>query len=441
MTRFAGEDLCAAPRNCGEQYAIILGKITLWNRCIWYNVAKRERGRMMKKRALLLLAGLMLLGASAWAQPAEDISRDCLMRAPGVSALGCLTDDDYKTRWASSTGNRARLEIDAPESGRIGGVYLQFYNSPCAFDVQVRDANGEWVTAASCDTDFLTGYAALPQGAQAVCVRPQGNGNRLILAEVRVFAEGEAPSWVQQWQPPLEKADLLVLSAHPDDELLFMGGTIPYYAGERGMDVQVAYLVPATPYRRLELLDGLWLCGVKNYPDLGSFPDRFSTSLKSQYKQEGWSRDRVMRHVTGLLRQYRPDVVVTHDVNGEYGHGAHKVAADAALNAVELAADPEYQHAKLEQTQPWQVQKLYLHLYEEGALRMGWRVPLEAFGGKTAFDVAQEAFACHISQQKTEYRVEDFGPYDNAKFGLAFSVVGPDEDKNDFFEHVDSAKL
>ena len=391
---------------------------------------------MKKLGLLLLMCALLLAAGAACAQTAEDITAACTMRAPGATSLGCLTDGNYRTRWASSSGNRARLEITAPEGQTIGGVYIQFYNSPCAFDVQARDADGAWATVASCDTDYLTGYVQLPEGAQEVVVRPQGNGNRLILAEAHVFGEGEAPDWVQQWQPPLEKADLLVISAHPDDEILFMGGTIPYYAGERGLAVQVAYLVPATPYRKLELLDGLWVCGERNYPDLGSFPDRFSTSLRGMYQEEGWSRDRVMRHVAGLFRRYQPEVVVTHDVNGEYGHGAHKVAADAAQTCVALAADASWQHPKLEEKEPWQVKKLYLHLFEEGALRMDWRQPLTAFGGKTAFDIAEEAFACHISQQHTDYRVEDYGPYDNAKFGLAFTAVGEDVEKNDFFEHL-----
>ena len=54
--------------------------------------------------------------------------------------------------------------------------------------------------------------------------------------------------------------------------------------------------------------------------------------------------------------------------------------------------------------------------------------------------MAEAAFACHISQQDTEYRVEDFGPYDNAVFGLAFSMVGEDEEKDDFFEHIGNAR-
>ena len=131
-----------------------------------------------------------------------------------------------------------------------------------------------------------------------------------------------------------------------------------------------------------------------------------------------------------------PEVVVTHDVNGEYGHGAHKVAADAAQRCIALAADAAWQDEQLAYKQPWQVKKLYLHLYELGQLRMDWRVPLDAFDGKTAFDMAEAAFQCHTSQLKTGYCVEDFGPYDNAVFGLTFSAVGEDQDKNDFFEHI-----
>ena len=67
---------------------------------------------------------------------------------------------------------------------------------------------------------------------------------------------------------------------------------------------------------------------------------------------------------------------------------------------------------------------------------MDWRVPLEAFGGKTSFEVAEEGFRCHISQQSTDYHVEDWGPWDNSLFGLYRTTVGPDTEKNDFFENL-----
>lgn len=392
----------------------------------------------MKRIALLLLFTLLLTAADGLCQEAEEITALCTFRGSEEARLKCMTDGKYTSTWSSPGGRSATLRIESKTP--IGSIYIQFYDTACAFDVQVRDAQGTWQKTAGCDTDFLTGYAVLSEPASEVRIVPQGTWGRLVIAEIHVFGVGEAPGWVQRWAPPLEKADLLVLSGHPDDEVLFMGGTIPYYAGERQMDVQVAYLVPATPYRKLELLDGLWLCGVRHYPDLGPFGDQYSLSLSGLYGKSGWSRDKVERYVVGLYRRYRPEVVVTHDVNGEYGHAVHRAAADAAQTCVALAADPAVQDRRLAETEPWQIQKLYLHLYEQGTLRMDWRQPLAAFDGRTALEMAEAAFACHISQQDTEYRVEDFGPYDNAVFGLAFSMVGEDEEKDDFFEHIGDAR-
>ena len=138
-------------------------------------------------------------------------------------------------------------------------------------------------------------------------------------------------------------------------------------------------------------------------------------------------------YVTGLFRRYQPDVVITHDVKGEYGHGAHRTTADAAIHAVTLAADAAYAP---ETGESWQVKKLYLHLYTENALEMDWRRPLEAFQGKTAFQVADEAFKMHKSQQSNGLIVQDWGEYANNRYGLYFSTVGPDEEKNDFFENI-----
>ena len=67
---------------------------------------------------------------------------------------------------------------------------------------------------------------------------------------------------------------------------------------------------------------------------------------------------------------------------------------------------------------------------------MDWRQPLDAFGGRTAFDMACEAFKKHRTQQSGKYQVLDSGKNDNRLFGLYYSTVGPDEAGVDMFEHL-----
>ena len=86
-------------------------------------------------------------------------------------------------------------------------------------------------------------------------VGDSGKESYLKINEVFVFGDGDLPDWVQRWEPTPEKADLLLLVAHPDDELIFFGGTIPTYAVERGMNVVVAYMSYSNTTRRSELLE------------------------------------------------------------------------------------------------------------------------------------------------------------------------------------------
>jgi LmbE family N-acetylglucosaminyl deacetylase len=326
------------------------------------------------------------------------------------------------------------VNVVLPKGEEAGGLYIKWADHPVAIRIQV-ETNGKYETIAVCDTPYLCDYIPLPEGVTAFrFLQAEKARGRMYIAEMRVFSRGNPPDYVQRWNEPCQKADLLVISTHPDDELIFLGGTIPYYAGELGKAVQVAYVVPATPERRLELLDGLWHCGVRNYPMIGKFKDRFSTKLAVM--QQSWGKKRLDDFIVRLYRQFRPDVVVSQDLKGEYGHGGHKAVADAAARAVVLAAKAGYDTDSVKSYGVWQVSKLYLHLYPENQVRMDWRVPLNAFGGKTAFDIASEAFGFHVSQQKGQYFVEDFGPYDNDIFGLYASTVGEDLAKNDFFENI-----
>ena len=169
---------------------------------------------------------------------------------------------------------------------------------------------------------------------------------------------------------------------------------------------------------------------------MGVFKDIKNNSLGDSYGF--WGEKPVVEYVTGLLRQYRPDVVVTHDKGGEYGHGAHRVCADAAIRSLTAAMDSKYDIGygyKLYGN--WQPKKLYLHLYGDCRTVIDYDQPLEAFGGKTANELAREAHAMQDYQKKHFPALTGEGVLDGSSFGLYFSAVGDDTGAGDLFEHID----
>ena len=379
---------------------------------------------------------LLLFSVSpAAGETAKDITSRCTLKAgSGSNTFSKCTDRNYYTSWTSAGGKNAWAEITAPKGETLSGVWLQWSDHPHAWSVQVPDGDG-WAEAGHTEGAYLSEYLPLPEGTTRCRVaNAPGLSKKFTLTELRVYGAGDPAPEVQQWTPPAEKADLLMIVAHPDDEVLWFGGTLPLYAGEQGKICQICMMVPTMPYRRLELLDCLWTCGVKNYPVWGKFPDSFSGTLAKQYKH--WSKNTVYKLITEWIRRFRPEVLLTHDINGEYGHGAHRVCADAVMHCLKLAANAKKYPQSAKEYGVWDVPKCYLHLYSENVVDMDWHQPLDAFGGKTSFEVAEDAFRCHVSQQETRYTVEDSGPWDCSLFGLYRSLVGADTEKNDFFENL-----
>ena len=286
------------------------------------------------------------------------------------------------------------------------------------------------------------------------------------VADVYSFSnEQDIPEWVQIWEPPCEEADLLLISSHSDDEQLFFAGILPYYAGEKNLQVQVAYVVQhfevngsKNHQRPHEQLDGLWTVGVRNYPVMSDFPDLYAESkdrnvafqqAESVFASAGVTYDDFISYMTECIRRFKPLVVVSHDLNGEYGHGTHVLAASALTEAITYATDETKYTESASKYGTWNIEKLYLHLYEENQIQMNWDIPLESFGGKTAFEVTQEGFGCHKSQHWTWFykwiygtpesprtKATDIPNYSPCKFGLYYTNVGNDVTGGDFFENV-----
>lgn len=392
----------------------------------------------MKKWLIALLTLLALSLSVAFAAEANDITEDCKFKVCSSGRKYTLmTDKKYTSYWESNKIKTPWIAITAPEGKPIAGLYVCFGNMPESWEIQTSDDGKDWFTAVPGDTRFLHAYVALPQPAQYVRLAVTSEKKTALrINELFVLSEGDLPDWVQVWQPTEEKADILFLSTHPDDELIFFGGAIPTYAVEQQRKVVVAYFTRSNTTRSSELLNGLWHMGVRTYPVIGNFKDSYAKNLKAAYKSAG-GKGKVNEWIVGLYRQYKPEVVVTQDTNGEYGHKQHMMIADAAQNCIALAANEDEFTASTIAYGTWQVKKLYLHLYPENQITFDWTVPLKSMNGATGIELAEEAYTLHKTQASSGMSVTETGTkYDNRVFGLAFTTVGEDVRKDDFLENI-----
>jgi len=387
----------------------------------------------MKRYAFFLLAAsLILFCCLAYADKAPEIKGFRVTATANKSYIPHLTDNAYKTAWYAKKGY---IQVDMPEGQKAFGVYLCHLKYAAAHVIQIPDGQGGYQDHAHHDERYLHQYTALPGVTSfRIAIEAYDGKHMLDINELRVLGQGDLPEWVQLWQD-MDKADMLLLSAHPDDELLWFGGALPTYAGELNKKVQLVYLAYGDARRKNELLDGLWTCGIRYYPVIGENRDFMSYNRSTVYDAWGGTK-RVYPWYVGILRRVRPEVILTQDFNGEYGHAAHQITASMTVKCIDLAADPTYDADSYNKYGAWQVKKVYAHLYEQNGVVMDWQKPLSAFGGKTSLEVAKEALWCHVSQRALTYQMLEEGPFDCRKFGLCFSTVGEDVNKNDFFENI-----
>ena len=395
--------------------------------------------KMGWKRGLcvLLLMGLAGCGSAAGAEEPEarELTAECTFASNGKSQeYELMTDGDPGTYFPFAE-KKAEMIISSPEP--MAGISLQAfdkYGRDHDYELQIRDGEG-WKTVEQGGA-FLVHWHELPEPATEVRIVPTGK-ERFRIAEIRIFGPGEPPPEIQRWEA-LDKCDLMLLSAHPDDEILWFAGLMPTYGGDRGYRIQVVVMAPTGGMRKLELLGAVWHCGVKYYPEMLGFIDKNGQTPERQYTV--WrGKNRVIGRVTEMIRKHQPEVLVTHGEKGEYGHGAHKTAADAAKNAVKAAASAKKYPDSAKKYGTWEVKKLYLHEYEKNPIVCDWDEPLEAFGGKTGYEVAEEAFQFHASQVKRDWAFEVHGDHDNAAFGLFHTTVGKDSGIGDLMENIPSA--
>lgn len=208
---------------------------------------------------------------------------------------------------------------------------------------------------------------------------------------------------------------LLLVHAHPDDETINNGATMAKYVargtrvtlvtctqGEEGevLVPDMAHLASERddalgPHRVTELAHAMKELGVTDHRFLGG-SGRFRDSgmvwhaeghaVAGDDVKDGtfWRADllEAAAALVEVIREVRPQVLVTYDEFGGYGHPDHIQAHRVAMYAATLAAVPSY---RPDLGEAWDIAKIYWVAMSESRFREGLR-HLRASGDTTAFE-------------------------------------------------------
>jgi N-acetyl-1-D-myo-inositol-2-amino-2-deoxy-alpha-D-glucopyranoside deacetylase len=232
---------------------------------------------------------------------------------------------------------------------------------------------------------------------------------------------------------------LLLVHAHPDDETINNGATMARYVAE-GASVTLLtctlgeegeVLVPALAqlaadqadqlggYRISELAAAMAALGVTDWRFLGGagrYRDSGMMGTPANDKPRAfWRADlaEAVAHAVQVVREVRPQVLVTYDEMGGYGHPDHIQAHRVAMAAVDAAADPGH---RPDLGPAWEVAKVYWNAMPRSVVQagidamaaLGEASPFEGLGDldEVPFAVADDVVTTEVDGRRHADRKE-----------------------------------
>ena len=180
---------------------------------------------------------------------------------------------------------------------------------------------------------------------------------------------------------------LLLVHAHPDDETINNGVTMAKYAkdgaqvtlvtctrGEEG-EVLVAELSNLASdkddklgqHREIELKDAMAHLGISDFRFLGAPNKKWRDSgmmgtPQNDRKDVFWQSDleEAANELVKIILEIKPQVLITYDEFGGYGHPDHIKAHRVAMRAAEIA-----------EINGWKIEKIYWNTMPRSVIQMG----------------------------------------------------------------------
>ena len=187
---------------------------------------------------------------------------------------------------------------------------------------------------------------------------------------------------------PIDNRRLLVSLAHPDDESFGMASTLVHYVkdgaevhlivttnGDVGV-VDEEFLEGRSGIAEVRLAELQCAADTLGLHEVYTFGYRDSGMVGTPDNDHPdclWSADRqtLVERIVRIIRSYRPQVIITFDPFGGYGHPDHVRTHEATVEAFDAAGDEtRYPDQLTDGLEPYSPQKLYFLTFTRKWLRL-----------------------------------------------------------------------
>ena len=241
---------------------------------------------------------------------------------------------------------------------------------------------------------------------------------------------------------------VLYVAAHPDDEntrlityfskdRLYRTGYLSITRGDGGQNligdeqgVQLGLI------RTQELLAARRIDGGEQF-FTRAYDFGYSKTPEETFNK--WNKDKILHDVVWVIRQFKPDVIITRfPSTGEGGHGHHTASAILANEAFKAAADPKRFPEQLKYVEPWQAKRIAWNSFNFGSTNTT-REDQFKFDVGGYNPILGKSYGEIAADSRSQHKSQGFGvPRSRGEALEYFSLTDGDTFSSDLFEGVNT---